>query len=142
MCSTLPWIRRPCWAPKRAPRGAYESHGDPSPGRAREHDIAGLNGLCRPFERGDRARVDGEHREVALLVDTDDGGLLDAAVGEGHRGGGVAQVVGVRQHLAGGDHDAGAPTVSSDRNHGRTDLLAYLLGRSADLIDHFHGGLS
>ena len=65
------------------------------------------------------AGVDREHDEVAVGVDAGDLGLHGAAVGEGHLGGAVAQVVGVGEHEALADDDA-APAAggASDAHDG------------------------
>ena len=88
-----------------------------------EDDVAGVGRrLLGPGRRRDRTGVDVEHDQVAVFVGADDSALLGAAVGEGDQRRAIAQVVGIGQHLAGGDHDAAAATVLTDGDERRPEL--------------------
>ena len=64
--------------------------------------------------RRDRRSVDVEHHEIAIVVDAGDRTLFGATIGEGDQRGAITKVVGVREHLAGGDHHAAAAPVLAD----------------------------
>ena len=90
---TIPWVMR---APPSAVRPTANTT---SPGSA---------GSSAHGRTGRVAGVDLEHDEVAVGVDRRHAALLGAAVGEGHLGGAVAEVVGVGEHVAVGHDDAAA----------------------------------
>ena len=85
----------------------------PTATESKDH-VAGAGSLLGPRRRRDVAGVDLEHDQIAILVGACHRALLGAAVGERDQRGAVAEVVGVGQHLAGGDHDAAASPVLAD----------------------------
>ena len=84
----------------------------------REDHIAGLGHPLRPGRGDDGGGVDVEYDEIAVFVGAGDRALLGPAIGERHQRGAVAEVVGIGQHLAGGDHQAAATTVLADGDDG------------------------
>ena len=76
-----------------------------------------------PLDRGRPGRVDVDDREIAVAVIAGDRPDEPATVGEGDRHLVAAQVVGVGQDLAGGDHDAGSAGAAADPDDGRADPL-------------------
>ena len=116
----------------RAPEGALgtrdqtEGHaGAARPGAGDgEHDVAGGH---RAAQLGRRrvAGVDPQHREVAFDVGAGQLALGLAAVGEGDRGGAVAEVVGVGGHEPVGDDEAAAAAATvADPHDGGSDLVS------------------
>ena len=117
---------------------------DPAPvaaGGDGDDDIAGVDGFVGPWQGGSVARVDVEHDEIAVDVGADDSALRGAIVGEAHLGRLVAEVVGVGEHAAGGDHEPTAPAVAPDADDRGSGATSDLPDEPAQFVDHRHGHL-
>jgi hypothetical protein len=106
-----------------------------------EHGVAGLGSGGGPGWGGHGCGVGVEHGEVAVGVDPRDRTLDGAAVGERHGGGAVAEVVGVGEHLARGDHEAGAPAVLADGHEGGAGSGERLPAGGGKIIENGHQSL-
>src|SRR5690606_4877095 len=92
-----------------------------------------------PAGGGGAAGVDRQHGQVAVGVERGDPALQGPAVGEGHLGGAVPQVVGVGDDEAVGDDDAAAAAaVAADADDGGSDGLGH---PADDRLLLRHGGL-
>src|SRR5690606_9001666 len=97
-----------------------------------------VGGGVGPRGRGGAAGVDGEDGEVAVGVDRGDPALHRPAVGEGHLGRAVAEVVGVGDDEAvGHDDPAAAAAVPPDADDGGGDGVGDL---ADDRLLLWHGG--
>ena len=136
-------MRRPRGSAELAPDARHDAEAEsraPAAGIGhREHGVTGFGCGVGPFDRGDIAGVDGQDREVTVEVGGSDLGGLDPAVGEGHLGLFVPDVVGVGGDEAGSDDHAAASTPDTHDGGagGEGDLVA---GVGEFIEERGHGG--
>ena len=87
-------------------------------------DLGGRAITRRPTDRFDLAGVDLEDSDVQVGIGPGDASCLRPSVGEAHRDLVVAQIVRVREHATGRDHDARAHAPSSAEPDDRRPVAA------------------